>query len=318
VKDNSHKLTPFVIFVATMLIFSAATATRAQIQFQKAAIGETITCHIGDDSYVLHPDKQHMPRPQIQFMPAFNIIQSFLDLVSQHTKLRIQIDIVPVTEKINVQICPGDHNYIAFYYPWLEQVYSETNSNWALFGIFAHEIGHYALNHDRTSLGSKPRLELEADEFAGLILAEMGASLEEAQTAYRSPTMWINGVVTHNSTHPPISQRLAAVEKGWRRANGTSASPPTPKPQISFAEISLQIIISGIRNTVYILPASTSASSGQMTVSGIDQTATFYLELGKACDVNLSGVNNRLIISAEIKEQVRVQGSGVNNQTIIK
>ncbi|HBB95637.1 MAG TPA: hypothetical protein DC054_09620 [Blastocatellia bacterium] len=316
--DYSHRLTPFVIFVATLLILSAAIPTRAQIQFQKAQIGETITCHISDESYVLHPDKQHMPRPQIQFMPAFNIIQSFLDLVSQHTKLRIQVDIVPVTEKINVQICPGDHNYIAFYYPWLDQLYSETKSNWALYGIFAHEIGHYALNHDRTSLGSQPRIELEADEFAGLILAEMGASLEEAQTAYRSNTMWINEVVTQNPSHPPIAQRLAAVEKGWRKGNGTSSPPPAPRPQISFAEISLQIIISGIRNTVYIVPASTSPSSGQMTVSGIDQNATFYLEIGKACDVNLSGVNNRLIISAEIKEQVRVERSGVNNQTIIK
>lgn len=114
-----------------------------------------------------------------------------------------------------MQICPGDggRNYIAFSPTWLKKVYDETQNKWALYGIIAHEIGHYVKGHQNTAVGSNHTVELEADEYAGVILAKMGASLLNAQTAYRSKIM----ASLESHTHPPIAQRLAKVKEGWER-----------------------------------------------------------------------------------------------------
>jgi uncharacterized protein (TIGR02145 family) len=74
-------------------------------------------------------------------------------------------------------------------------------------------------------------MELEADETAGFILFKLGATLEESQRAMRSTSVSIEG----SYTHPPRSQRLEAIRKGWEKARGANPAPapphtPTPTP----------------------------------------------------------------------------------------
>lgn len=81
---------------------------------------------------------------------------------------------------------------------------------WASISILAHEVGHHLNGHSLIPGGSRPSLELEADKFSGFVLAKLGATLDDAQSA-------INSLVSEqgSSTHPPKSARLAAIANGW-------------------------------------------------------------------------------------------------------
>jgi tetratricopeptide (TPR) repeat protein len=81
---------------------------------------------------------------------------------------------------------------------------------WASISILAHEVGHHLNGHSLIPGGSRPSLELEADKFSGFILAKLGATLDDAQSA-------INSLVSEQGsvTHPPKSARLAAIANGW-------------------------------------------------------------------------------------------------------
>jgi hypothetical protein len=77
----------------------------------------------------------------------------------------------------------------------------------------AHEVGHHLEGHTVLGTNSRPEIELEADEFAGFILCKMGASLEQAQLA-----MHYIAEMKASKTHPGRIDRLAAIEKGWNKA----------------------------------------------------------------------------------------------------
>jgi Zn-dependent protease with chaperone function len=74
----------------------------------------------------------------------------------------------------------------------------------------AHEVGHLVYYHPTSQKGSQHQKELEADEFSGATLYKMGATLDEAQLAmqYFQEEVW-------TTTHPPRSQRMKAIAKGW-------------------------------------------------------------------------------------------------------
>lgn len=88
-----------------------------------------------------------------------------------------------------------------------------SKSDWGALSILAHEIGHHLQGHTIIEGGSDPQKELEADEFSGFVMYQMGASLRDAQAAISRFTTDYDG-----GTHPPRSRRLAAIEKGFRNA----------------------------------------------------------------------------------------------------
>ena len=94
------------------------------------------------------------------------------------------------------------------------------NKYWSNLFILAHEVAHHLNNHtidwillknNNTSsrtLEQNRKYELEADEFAGFILAKLGATyLETTEIISNLPEM------TVETTHPFPSKRLKAVKK---------------------------------------------------------------------------------------------------------
>lgn len=123
-----------------------------------------------------------------------------------------------------------EDRYILYNPTWISKVSSNAKTYWAGISIIAHEIGHHLNGHTLLRSGSRPKTELEADEFSGFVLRRMGASLGEAQAA-----MKLLANPLGSSTHPPQSQRLRAIEKGWRNADSmsggtTKVDVPTTKP----------------------------------------------------------------------------------------
>jgi hypothetical protein len=89
-----------------------------------------------------------------------------------------------------------------------------SNSRWAIIALFAHEIGHHVKGHTHKKSGSRPHLELEADEFAGYVLQKMGAPLEESAIV-----MQYIATFKGSKTHPGRNDRTTAIRNGWMRGN---------------------------------------------------------------------------------------------------
>jgi hypothetical protein len=107
---------------------------------------------------------------------------------------------------------------------WINKI---TKSKWAAMALLAHEVGHHLNGHTIRKGGSKPELELEADEFAGFVLHKLGSSLEEAQEVMKyiaKPEI--------SGTHPARASRMMAIQKGWNEAE-TPATLATAKKDLS-------------------------------------------------------------------------------------
>ncbi|MQX52098.1 YARHG domain-containing protein [Alcanivorax sp. PA15-N-34] len=100
--------------------------------------------------------------------------------------------------------------YLLYNRNWMDGLRGDEET-WKLYGVVAHEVGHHLQGHTLDGLGSQPAKELEADEYAGFVLAAMGASLGDAQQ------LWQGLNAGASSTHPARRDRLVAVEKGWDR-----------------------------------------------------------------------------------------------------
>jgi formylglycine-generating enzyme required for sulfatase activity len=140
------------------------------------------------------------------------------------------------TDKITVIKSPQVNNanaalkdgrpYILYSKYFVESVRYKTNGDWRLKGIFAHEVAHHVLFHTMQASSSRRDLELEADKWAGAALYKLGATLEQATACVAETSE------KGSSTHPPRSERLAAVKSGWLEAQGQNPNKPQPyKPE---------------------------------------------------------------------------------------
>ncbi len=114
----------------------------------------------------------------------------------------------------------GYERYILYDTNFFDKVSTTTGSDWGKTSILAHEVGHHLNGHTLTGQGSSHEIELQADEFAGFVLARMGCSLENAQAA-------ISNLLPDeaSATHPAKQNRLDAVGEGWSRGYGNAFDP---------------------------------------------------------------------------------------------
>jgi len=103
--------------------------------------------------------------------------------------------------------------YILYNQDYITSLTNITKNKWGVMALLAHEVGHHYNEHTKRKGGSKPALELEADEFAGFILQKLGATLQQSQQV-----MHFIARTKESSTHPARSSRLLAIEKGWNKA----------------------------------------------------------------------------------------------------
>ena len=118
--------------------------------------------------------------------------------------------------------------YIFYNREFMSDIISKTNY-WSNMSILAHEVGHHINGHttdailiindvvDMESLSESRKMELEADEFAGFVLAKLGATFTEASEAIALISSDDDDTY---STHPSKSKRIAAISKGYNNATG--------------------------------------------------------------------------------------------------
>jgi hypothetical protein len=107
---------------------------------------------------------------------------------------------------------------------------SSNTSNWTNLFILAHEVGHHVNGHsldlvlyagdivDAPELEKKRQQELEADEFAGFVLAKLGASLTQTTSSVSK----LSNLDDTYSTHPKRDKRVNAIRKGYYRRSDKS------------------------------------------------------------------------------------------------
>ena len=152
---------------------------------------------------------QNLPKSVHTFrssQQADNVITRITDAVSLKPNFEVLAGGVPNA----AAVVRGDKRYILYSRSFMNDMKRETGTDWAAISVMAHEIGHHLQGHTLEAGGSRPTIELEADEFSGGVLQKMGATLEEAQIV-----MAKLGSEHGSSTHPAKRARLEAIAAGW-------------------------------------------------------------------------------------------------------
>ncbi len=175
-----------------------------------------------------------LQKPRFSESSAFSVQQVWgvVDSILAVSGLLPNFEVLETTEVDNAAaVIFEEQRYLAFNPDWLSQYEADPNAHWQLYGVIAHEVGHHLQGHTIIEGGSRPPTELEADEYAGFVLAALGANLTQAQS------LWETLPAQGSATHPPRHQRLAAVERGWLRRNGQAPSTATPTAEPPAPEV---------------------------------------------------------------------------------
>jgi len=104
------------------------------------------------------------------------------------------------------------YKYIVIDTYWIERI-QYASDDWFYLFTLTHEIAHHLLLHtasNNVSIEQSKINELEADAFAGMILAKYGAPINVIETFFiniKDPGK--------NSTHPPAKLRIAAIKNAY-------------------------------------------------------------------------------------------------------
>jgi hypothetical protein len=141
---------------------------------------------------------------------AKNVIENIIDVIGLQPKFEIRSANIPNA----AAVVQSGQRYILYNPNFIAAIDKAAGTKWASIGILAHEIGHHLNGHTITGGGSRPGIELEADEFSGFVLRKMGASLSDAQLA-----MKLVADQRASSTHLGKNDRLVSIANGWSKAD---------------------------------------------------------------------------------------------------
>ena len=141
-------------------------------------------------------------------------IQSMLQEIINATGLHMSFELKEANV-LNIEASISHKKRYILYNPtYITSLNKISKSKWAVMALLAHEVGHHLNGHTSRKGGSRPALELEADEFAGFILHKLGATLQQSQNV-----MYYIAKAKASKTHPSKNSRLLAIEKGWNKAS---------------------------------------------------------------------------------------------------
>jgi hypothetical protein len=137
------------------------------------------------------------------------MLQQILNVVGITNDLELkEANVLNIEAKISHK-----KRYILYNPSFITDLNNTAKDKWSVIALLAHEVGHHLKGHTIHRGGSKPKLELEADEFAGFVLNKLGATVKQAQNV-----MYFIAKTEASKTHPSRGLRLSAIEKGWNKA----------------------------------------------------------------------------------------------------
>ncbi|MGJ8685757.1 MAG: hypothetical protein ACSHWW_14090 [Nonlabens sp.] len=143
---------------------------------------------------------------------AIEIIDKIVSKVGLERNFRIMSGNVPNAVAVIKPTSEGHERFIIYSQSFISNLKESSKSYWSSIGVLAHEMAHHFNGHTLLVGGSRPSIELEADKFAGFVLAKMDANISQAQSMFNNDLMYQEH---ENETHPATSARLEAIAVGW-------------------------------------------------------------------------------------------------------
>ena len=148
---------------------------------------------------------------------ASEVIRQIMQVVGLKPNFEIRAANVPNAAAVVLE----GKRYILYNRRFMNAINTVSGTDWAAISILAHEIGHHLNGHTIDGQGSRPEIELEADEFSGFVLSKMGATLADAQAAMNAAAS-----LKASHTHPARRDRLIAIAGGWNNATNQMGGRP--------------------------------------------------------------------------------------------
>jgi Flp pilus assembly protein TadD len=178
--------------------------------------------------------------------------RSFTSDIKAENTLEKILNVIGASKRFVLQPCNNINNVVAISYKGIRYILYDVNfmntinngNNWGNLFILAHEVGHHINGHSldlvlyssktvkTITLDQSRKQELEADEFAGFILAKLGGDVLEVNKV-------INNISSNKddsySTHPNATKRLNAIQIGFNKALGNNEVVYTNKTDFNLA-----------------------------------------------------------------------------------
>jgi tetratricopeptide (TPR) repeat protein len=160
---------------------------------------------------------------------------NFSSSIDAENALEKILNVIGASKRFVLQPCNNINNAVAVSYKGIRYILYDNNfmnsinnmNNWGNLFILAHEVGHHINGHsldlilyssksvESKTLSQRRKQELEADEFAGFIIAKLGGNIIEINKL-------INKISSNKddiySTHPNTTKRLNAIKIGYNKA----------------------------------------------------------------------------------------------------
>ena len=152
---------------------------------------------------------------------VFKQILAVSGLAGMEDRIVIRASAETANAEAFIERTPDKEERLIFYNAeFMASVARKDKNYWSMVAILAHEVGHHIRFHTLIP-GRDHEFELEADYQAGFILRRMGATLEQAQAAFRTI-----GPEIATPSHPAGAQRVQAATLGWTDGVSVQASSP--------------------------------------------------------------------------------------------
>ncbi|MGE0371851.1 MAG: M48 family metalloprotease [Gammaproteobacteria bacterium] len=201
---------------ASLLTADECTERRREILAKHDGEAASWYCHYAGEDGLPNPFAHAETKAFSESASASSVVKEILD----EAGLAPNFVVRPANVPNAAASARGGQRFIEYNPGFISQLKDGTRTNWAVYSVMAHEIGHHLQGHTLQAGGSRPALELEADEYSGFILARLGASLPQTQKAMRT-----FGSDDSRGTHPNTDDRLAAIKQGWERARNVISAP---------------------------------------------------------------------------------------------
>lgn len=163
---------------------------------------------------------------------AYNKMYSYsqTDTTARQIIVRV-LDLISLPVNFSIEPCDGLNTcrayvhdngvrYIFYDQNFMNQLSASSVNNWNLIAILAHELGHHLCGHTLITADNAlhRQNELQADKFAGAILARMGASSKQAYASLLSVSHPTCEQEMFNA-YPCFEKRKQSVLDGYRSIN---------------------------------------------------------------------------------------------------
>ncbi|MBV1895124.1 MAG: M48 family metalloprotease [Rhodobacteraceae bacterium] len=242
--------------IATALLIGA---TGSGLNAQNAA-SKQVVCDLSECREISIPATRYSDTNAFSVQQVWIVVDNILAV----SGLLPNFQVVETNDVDNAAaIIIDGERYLAFNAEWMSQYDTDASTQWELYGVMAHEVGHHLQGHTITGTGSKPPTELEADEYAGFTLSALGASLTQSQS------LWVTLDERGSVTHPPRHQRLAAVERGWLRRQRQVPGGVTPTPAAQTPEETVPALPVPFSATQECVPVNVASRGATMCMSSV-------------------------------------------------